>query len=58
MSSINREEINGVTIDGQWIAHRPGQTNIQPVEEGLIIQDSTGERTLYPWHRVDHLKML
>ena len=58
MSAIKREDITGVTIDGQWMAHQPGQTDMQPIEEGLIIQTATGERTLYPWHRIDNLKLV
>lgn len=57
MGSLKRDEITGVTVNGEWIA-KTDQTDMRPAEEGIIVREPTGERTLYPWAQVDSIKLV
>ena len=58
MTNLKREEILGVTIEGNYIARVAGQGDIQPDELGIFGQTTSGTRTFYPWSAVDNVKLL
>jgi hypothetical protein len=56
VSSLKRDQISGVTIIGEgWIAKTEAQ-DIEPVDEGIIVE-SPSERIFYPWNRVENVKL-